>query len=308
MEVSLRYLGPATRRTDAYRNGTLTRWNGAASQAQSSPFGVRSLLNVTTHHAAHSRESPVPTIAVVKPILNISGYRFVELNDAASLRESMYSRALMLGLRGTVILAGEGINLALAGLRCAVQTFIDELRADSRFRDLECKVSECDELPFGRLRVKLKREIIRMNQPAVQPARRRAPGIDATTLARWLRNGRDDAGREVLMLDTRNAFEVDHGRFRRALDWRLGKFSDFPGALQARRDQLKDKTVVSYCTGGIRCEKAAWWMQQQGIDNVLQLDGGILKYFELAGGEHFEGTCFVFDGRTALDASLAPAP
>jgi UPF0176 protein len=109
------------------------------------------------------------------------------------------------------------------------------------------------------------------------------------------------------MLDTRNGFEVDHGRFRHALDWRLGKFSDFPQALRAEQAQLTGKTVVSYCTGGIRCEKAAWWMRQQGIENVLQLDGGILKYFELSGTEHFEGTCFVFDERTALDATLAPA-
>jgi UPF0176 protein len=133
--------------------------------------------------------------------------------------------------------------------------------------------------------------------------------VDAATLAHWLQQGRCDAGREVVMLDTRNGFEVDAGAFENAIDWRLNRFSDFPAALEQHREALQGKTVVSYCTGGIRCEKAAIWMAAAGIDNVLQLDGGILRYFEQApGAPHWRGDCFVFDGRTGLDAALAEAP
>jgi UPF0176 protein len=241
-----------------------------------------------------------------RPILNVSGYRFVELNDAAALRESMRSRAHALGLRGTVILADEGVNLALAGARAALQSFIDELCRDSRLSGIDWKTSESDALPFGRLVFKLKREIIRMNQPLVRPQQRRAPSIAPSTLARWLEEGCDEQGHEVVMLDARNGFEVDQGRFRSALDWRLARFSDFPLAFAQRRAELAGKTVVSYCTGGIRCEKAALWMQREGVPNVLQLDGGILKYLEDEGSRYFEGSCFVFDQRQALDAALAP--
>ena len=244
----------------------------------------------------------------MKPILNVSGYRFVELSDAALLRESMHSRARELDLRGTVILATEGINLALSGPHDALQRFIAEVRADARFADIELKFSQSDTVPFARLLFKLKREIIRMNQPVVQPQKQRAPMVDAATLARWLDAGHDDQGRAVLLLDTRNGFEVDRGRFDNALDWRLERFSDFPQALQERRAELQGKTVVSYCTGGIRCEKAALWMLRSGVDNVLQLDGGILKYFEQQGPAHFEGTCFVFDERETLDGTLSPVP
>jgi len=109
-----------------------------------------------------------------------------------------------------------------------------------------------------------------------------------------------------VLLDTRNGFEVDAGAFEGAVDWRLAQFSDFPAALDAHRDHLQGKTVVSYCTGGIRCEKAALWMAQAGVEHVLQLDGGILRYFEAArGAPHWRGSCFVFDERSGLDATLA---
>jgi UPF0176 protein len=156
--------------------------------------------------------------------------------------------------------------------------------------------------------VKHKREIIRMNHPAVQPASGRAPALDATTLKRWLDQGHDDAGRPLVLLDTRNAFEVDYGTFEGAVDWRLDKFSDFPDALRGHARELQGKTVVSFCTGGIRCEKAALVMREEGLADVWQLEGGILKYFEETGGAHFRGTCFVFDERQALDPGLNPRP
>ncbi|MFN3416342.1 MAG: sulfurtransferase [Caldimonas sp.] len=239
-------------------------------------------------------------------VLNISAYRFVALSDCGRLRESIHTRASSLGLRGTVLLAEEGINLFLAGGTQAVRDFMQWLRADERFADLMPKESFSATVPFRRLKVKIKREIIRMNHPTIRPQLGRAPAVDAPTLARWLDAGHDDEGRPVVTLDTRNAFEVDHGTFDGAIDWRLAKFSDFCAALQTHRDALAGKTVVSFCTGGIRCEKAALYLREAGLDHVYQLDGGILKYFELVGERHYRGGCFVFDEREVLAPDLQP--
>jgi UPF0176 protein len=247
-------------------------------------------------------------ICVVESILNISAYRFVALNDTAQWRESIRSQAGRAGLKGTVLLADEGINLVLAGAEPGVRDFVQWLTAHESFAALPLKESWSSDMPFGKLLVKVKPEIIRMNHPTIRPQAGRAPAVDARTLARWLDAGVDDAGRQVVTLDTRNAFEVDHGRFKGAHDWRIDRFSDFPQALEQHRAELAGKTVVSYCTGGIRCEKAALLMAQAGVENVLQLEGGILRYFEEAGGKHFEGDCFVFDARRTLSDTLVPVP
>ena len=153
--------------------------------------------------------------------------------------------------------------------------------------------------------VKVKREIIRMNHPTIQPAAGRAPAVAPATVRRWLDQGHDDQGRPVVTLDTRNAFEVDHGSFAGAIDWRIGKFTEFPEALKQHLHELQGKTVVSFCTGGIRCEKAALLMREQGLEQVYQLEGGILKYFEETDGAHYQGNCFVFDEREALAPDLS---
>jgi len=243
----------------------------------------------------------------VNSVLNISAYRFVAIEDAGALRPVLARRAGAHQLLGTILLANEGINLFLAGAAAAVHAFLHELRADARFADLPVRESWSPAQPFRKLRVKVKREIIRMNQPAIQPLHGRAPALDALTLKRWLDQGHDDAGRPVVMLDTRNAFEVDYGTFDHAIDWRLSKFSDFPDALRERKRDLEGRTVVSFCTGGIRCEKAAIAMREAGVEQAWQLDGGILGYLERNGAAHFRGRCFVFDERELLDASLAPA-
>ena len=240
-------------------------------------------------------------------VVNIAAYKFVPLDSLPELRTRLLGLAGDAGLKGTILLAEEGINLFLAGAADAIDAFLLELRADARFADLEVKFSYSGDVPFRKLLVKIKREIIRMNHPAIRPAAGRAPGVDAQTLARWLEQGADDAGRPVVMLDTRNAFEVDEGTFKNAIDWRIDRFTQFPDAVQANRAQLEGKTVVSFCTGGIRCEKAAIYMNEAGIQNVYQLDGGILKYFEETGGPGYEGKCFVFDERVSLDPALAPS-
>lgn len=240
-------------------------------------------------------------------VVNIAAYKFVSLDSPPDLRAHLLTVAGDCALKGTILLAEEGINLFLAGSAEGIGAFLQALRADPRFADLEVKFSHSDAVPFRKLLVKIKREIIRMDHPTIRPESGRAPGVDAKTLARWLAQGADDAGRPVVMLDTRNAFEVDEGTFHNAIDWRIERFTQFPAAVQAHRAELEGKTVVSFCTGGIRCEKAAIYMNEAGIQNVYQLDGGILKYFEETGGPGYDGKCFVFDERHSLDPGLAPS-
>jgi len=218
------------------------------------------------------------------------------------------AHANALQLKGTILLAEEGINLFLAGLAPAVHDFVAQLRQDPRLADLSPKESWSATQPFKKMLVKVKREIIRMDHPAIRPADGRAPAVTAETLKRWLDAGMDDHGRPVVLLDTRNGFEVDEGTFEGAIDWRLDKFSDFPQALLAHRAELQDKTVVSFCTGGIRCEKAAIFMREHDLPDTYQLEGGILKYLEETGGVHYRGNCFVFDERRTVDAQLDPQP
>ena len=240
-------------------------------------------------------------------VVNIAAYKFVSLDALPDLRAHLLAWAGAAALKVTILLAEEGINLFLAGSAEGIDAFLQTLRADARFADLEVKFSHSEGVPFRKLLVKIKREIIRMDHPTIRPEAGRAPGVDAQTLARWLAQGADDAGRPVVMLDTRNAFEVDEGTFKNAIDWRIDRFTQFPAAVQAHRAELEGKTVVSFCTGGIRCEKAAIYMNEAGIQNVYQLDGGILKYFEETGGPGYEGKCFVFDERHSLDPELAPS-
>ena len=240
----------------------------------------------------------------VNSILNISTYKFVPLNDTSALKELLHARAEALNLKGTILLAEEGINLFLAGPADDVRGFIRQLHADARFADIVPKESWSASQPFRKMLVKVKREIIRMNHPNIRPAEGRAPAVDAHTAKRWLDQGHDDEGRPVVTLDTRNTYEVEEGTFAGAIDWRLNKFTEFPDALQAHKADLADKTVISFCTGGIRCEKAAIYMRESGLPHVYQLEGGILKYFEETGGAHYDGGCFVFDERRALAADL----
>jgi UPF0176 protein len=233
--------------------------------------------------------------------LNIAAYKFVALDHLAELRAALKARGEALGLKGTILVAGEGINLFLAGAAANVEAFLQALLADSRFASLDVKRSWADAQPFNRLLVKIKREIVSMRRPEVNPSDTPAPRLAPQELKRWL-----DEGRALVLLDTRNQFEVDLGTFENALSLGLKSFNEFPRATPALPEALKDAPVVTFCTGGIRCEKAAPWLISQGFREVSQLDGGILNYFEQCGGAHFRGECFVFDQRAALDAGLRP--
>ncbi|HVJ36407.1 MAG TPA: sulfurtransferase, partial [Stenotrophomonas sp.] len=235
-------------------------------------------------------------------IVNTAAYHFVALSEPQDLADAVRVRAEALALKGSVLVAGEGINLFLAGADAAIEAFYRWLREDPRLAPIRIKYSHSEAMPFARLKVKVKPEIISFRCEAASPlAGSRAPVVSPTLLAQWLRQGHDDAGRRVVMLDTRNQQEVEHGSFAGALTLPITRFTELPDALAPHREALADATVVSFCTGGIRCEKAALWMRAEGMDNVLQLDGGILGYFEAVGGEGYEGGCFVFDERVALD-------
>lgn len=265
-------------------------------------------MATVTHRPA---SGPLCFFTAVNPtdtVLNISCYKFVPLPDAAALRDVLHERAVAAQLKGTILLAEEGINFFLAGPADAVRGFVAQLRTDARFADLQPKESWSAQVPFRKMLVKVKHEIIRMDRPAIVPSAGRAPAVDAPTLHRWLAQGHDDSGRPVVTLDTRNDFEVDAGTFDGAIDWRITKFTEFPDALRAHKAALADKTVVSFCTGGIRCEKAALLMREEGLEHVYQLEGGILKYFEETDGAHYHGGCFVFDGRRVLQSDLSTQP
>jgi UPF0176 protein len=239
-------------------------------------------------------------------VLNVAAYHFVPIADPPALAADLRARAEAGGLRGTVLVAPEGLNLFLAGAGSEVRAFMGDLRSDPRFAAIVAKESHSAAPPFARLKVKLKREIIAFRRDDASPLQGRAPAVAPEALARWIGQGHDDAGRRLLLLDTRNREEVAHGTFAGALTLPIDNFTDLPEALTPHRTALADATVVSFCTGGIRCEKAALWMQGEGMDNVFQLDGGILGYFEQVGGFGYDGRCFVFDDRVALDARLQP--
>jgi len=247
-------------------------------------------------------------------IVNIAAYRFVPLPDPALLREPLKTLCKALGLKGTILLAPEGVNFFLAGSAPAIDDFVCRLEGDERFaplfKDIPIKRSVSAEQPFRRMLVRIKKEIITMREPALAPSLGRAPAVSARTLARWLDQGEDDSGKPILLLDTRNAFEVDLGTFDHAVRLDIARFSDFPGAfrnaLATGAINPGGQHIVTFCTGGIRCEKAALFLAKEGAADVSQLDGGILKYFEEVGSSHWHGECFVFDDRVALNAELLP--
>ena len=241
-------------------------------------------------------------------ILNIAAYLFVAIDDADALAMRLRERAEADALRGSVLVTPEGLNLFLAGEETALRGFLDWLREDARFAALYAKESWSETLPFAKLKVKRKDEIIAFRREHASPLEtgERAPAVEPATLQRWIAQGHDDAGKRLVLLDTRNREEFGFGTFKDALTLPIDNFTELPEALAPHRDALRDATVVSFCTGGIRCEKAALWLRHDGMDNLLQLDGGILGYFEQVGGAGYDGRCFVFDERVALDPQLKP--
>jgi len=236
-------------------------------------------------------------------VINIAAYRFAPIDDLPPLRARLLALCNGWYLRGTILLATEGINLFVAGARHEIDLLLAELRSVPGFEALEPKVSESAEQPFTRMLVKIKKEIIPFGVPGIDPARDPAPRLSPLELKRWL-----DEGQPVTLLDTRNDFEVKLGTFRGAIPIGIEHFREFPGAVPKLPEEWKTRPVVTFCTGGIRCEKAAPYLRREGFEQVYQLDGGILKYFEECGDAHYDGECFVFDKRVGLEADLGESP
>jgi UPF0176 protein len=232
-------------------------------------------------------------------VINLSCYKFAPLDGLEALRTSLQVSAKAHGLKGTILLAPEGINFFLAGTRAQLAAVLDVIRAVPGLAGIEPKESPSSAQPFKRMLVKIKKEIIAFGVEGVDPARRPTAKISARQLKQWL-----DEGRPVTLLDTRNDYEIRMGTFKGAVVPRIWNFRDFPAAVAKLPAELKTRPVVMFCTGGIRCEKAGPFMAMEGYTDVLQLDGGILKYFEEVGGAHYEGECFVFDERVGVGPDL----
>jgi UPF0176 protein len=233
------------------------------------------------------------------PIVIAALYRFVRLDNYQSLRQPLLDFMLDKQLRGTVLLAAEGINGTIAGNAEAIESILDYLCQDDRLRELDYKLSFDDEMPFYRSRVKLKREIVTMGVEDLEPAQG-GTYVDARDWNALI----DDP--DVTLIDTRNAYESAIGTFTGAIQPQTDSFREFPEYAKQNLDPGKHRKVAMFCTGGIRCEKSTAYLRQQGFDEVYHLRGGILKYLEEVPQQEsrWHGECFVFDNRVSVNHAL----
>ncbi|GGF34374.1 UPF0176 protein [Aliidongia dinghuensis] len=235
-------------------------------------------------------------------------YQFVALPDCRVLQAPVRALCEKLGLRGTLLLAAEGLNGTLAGTEAAIDVLVAELTHGAlfggRLDNLELKRSTAAGMPFGRLKVKVKREIVTLGDPSVDPVHRVGTYVAPTDWNALI------AAPDVVLIDTRNAFEVAMGSFKGALDPGTMCFSEFRAFVDRTLDPTVHKKVAMFCTGGIRCEKASAYMLARGFETVYHLKGGILKYLEEVPAEasRWSGDCFVFDERVALGQGLVERP
>jgi UPF0176 protein len=238
-------------------------------------------------------------------LLITSFYRFVDLPDYRALRGPWLVRAHALGLKGSILLAAEGLNTTLCGEPDSLRLFLSELQQDARLADLRWLESwHTGPAPFGRMQIRLKSEIIRMNTPNLSPAQNRGTYLKGEAWDQLLQDP------DTVLIDTRNAYEVRLGTFKGALNPNLQHFSELPQWLDQHMANKQQKKIAMFCTGGIRCEKSTAYLRQQGFADVYHLEGGILGYFQDTGNAKglWDGSCFVFDERFAVDAQLNPVP
>jgi UPF0176 protein len=250
-------------------------------------------------------DAPAPD---AMPICVAALYHFSRLDDCAGHRARLDQACRAVGVRGTLLLAGEGINGTIAGSDAAIDAVLAQVRALPGCAAIEVKFSRAATMPFYRLKVRIKREIVTMGQPDIDPALSVGTYVDA---ADWNALIADPA---TIVIDTRNAYEVAVGSFAGAIDPATGSFREFPEWFRAQRDRLlgpgdaPPRKVAMFCTGGIRCEKSTAFLKAEGLDEVYHLKGGILKYLEDIPPEQslWHGECFVFDSRVAVGHGLAP--
>ena len=231
--------------------------------------------------------------------LNVAGYKFELLENLDSLIPEFQNKCDELGLKGSVYLSPNGINFSIAGTKKNIDTYIEFMEEDSRFRDIPLKKTFSETQPFRRMKVRLKKEIISLGRDDINPRELTGDYISPQELFEMYETKED-----VIVLDTRNEYETRVGLFENAVDLQLDTFRDFPSAIETLPEEYKDKQIVMYCTGGIRCEKASAVMMKAGFSDVKQLEGGVLDYFKETGGAYWNGDCFVFDERVALDKEL----
>lgn len=229
-------------------------------------------------------------------------YKFVRLPDYQEIQPRLQQRCIEASLRGTLLLAEEGLNGTVAGTRKGIDAVLAWLRADPRLADLEHKESFTSEMPFHRMKVRLKKEIVTMGVPGTDPKNIVGTYLDAEQWNAML----DDP--DVVVVDTRNDYEVAIGTFDGANDPKTTTFREFPDYVQRELSDKKDKKIAMFCTGGIRCEKSTSYLKAEGFGEVYHLKGGILKYLETVDPEEnrWQGDCFVFDDRVSVDKDLKP--
>ncbi len=230
----------------------------------------------------------------------IAFYKFVFLPDCHEMRIPLRSFCQQHGVMGTILLATEGINGTIAGSREGIDAVIAHLHSDPRFADLEWKESYYEGLPFEKMKVRLKREIVGLGVPQIDPLRKVGTYVSPEEWNSLISNP------DVIIVDTRNNYEVELGSFKGAIDPHTKAFREFPKFVEKNLDPEKNKKIAMFCTGGIRCEKASSYLLDKGFQEVYHLQGGILKYLETIPKEEslFDGECFVFDDRVTLDHEL----
>jgi len=232
-------------------------------------------------------------------IANITGYKFIPIKNELVLQETILKRSTNLNLKGTVLISRKGINFSVSGNKNNIDKFLLFIRSDSRFADVDVKITYNEYQPFRKMLVRIKKEIISMGIEEIDPFQFTGQKISPKELNKKLNNNEN-----IVLLDTRNEYEVRLGTFKNAIDLNLDSFRDFPKEIEKLRKKLNGKEVVMFCTGGIRCEKASALMLKNGFENIQQIDGGVINYFKETGGRHWNGDCFVFDDRVALDKDL----
>lgn len=233
-------------------------------------------------------------------IVVVALYKFVALPDFATLRAPLLDYCLQAGIKGTVLLAAEGINGTVAGSREAIDGLLAYLKSDHRFHDLNHKESFDEALPFYRMKVKLKKEIVTMGVEGIDPRRLVGTYVKPKEWNQLI------ADPEVLVVDTRNDYEVELGTFKRAVNPKTESFREFPEYVATQMDPARHKKVAMFCTGGIRCEKSTAYLKEQGFEEVYHLEGGILQYLEDVPESEslWQGECFVFDNRVSVNHKL----
>ena len=232
-------------------------------------------------------------------VLNVAGYKFERLDDIDALIPGFQSICNDLDLKGSIYFSPNGINFSLAGREDAIEQYLLYMEQDKRFLDIPLKKTYSETQPFRRMKVRPKKEIISLGRNDINPRELTGNYVTPQELFSMYENNED-----VIVLDTRNEYETRVGLFENAVDLQLDTFRDFPNAIKQLPEEYKDKQIVMYCTGGIRCEKASAVMLKAGFSDVRQLEGGVLDYFKETGGKYWNGDCFVFDERVALDTNL----